>query len=85
MDPELRSAILAIAKVAERIESLFTVVSSPQNDKPVPEYVSRDGAAKALGVSPRSIDRFAASGSLTKYRIGSRTRFKLEEVLSLFT
>ena len=53
------------------------------------EFVSRKDAAKLLHVDIRTIDRYAASGRLKKYRrsagrlIGNRVVFKSMDVLSL--
>ena len=46
--------------------------------------VSRKEAAHILCVSLPQIDKMAASGKLTRYRIGSKTVFDIEQVNSMF-
>lgn len=51
-----------------------------------PRWATKQQAADHLGVSTRTIDRFAADGKLTAYRHGQRlTRFDLNQVDALLT
>lgn len=47
------------------------------------EYATRKQAASLLGVSTRTIDRYATSGQLPKYRLLGQIVFLLEDVREL--
>lgn len=45
------------------------------------EYISKNRAAKMIGVSPRTIDRWSIEGYIKRVRVGGRIYFQREEVL----
>lgn len=69
-------------KVAEKLKpSLQTTPSSSVKEK---VYLTRKDAAKKLGISPPSVDKFVLDGVLPKLGLGKRGRFRLEDVENLF-
>lgn len=55
----------------------------PQTQAPAPqspEYITRHEAAKRLGVSLVTIDKWSHEGYLQKLRIGGRIRFKAADL-----
>lgn len=59
----------------------------PQAPEPTPnnDYLTRHEAAKILGVSLVTIDKWSNEGHLLKYKIGGRIRFKAAEVSKALT
>jgi excisionase family DNA binding protein len=49
----------------------------------MPDYLSRDDAAKYLSVSLRTIDRLMMSGRLPFTKMGGRTLFRREHLMAL--
>jgi excisionase family DNA binding protein len=47
---------------------------------PKPKYLSRNEVSEILDVSLVTVDKWSNQGYLKKYRIGSRIRFKTDEV-----
>ncbi len=45
------------------------------------EYISKNRAAKMIGVSSRTIDRWSIEGYIKRIRVGGRIYFQREEVL----
>ena len=45
------------------------------------EYISKNRAARMIGVSPRTIDRWSIEGYIRRVRVGGRIYFQREEVL----
>lgn len=52
----------------------------PETTTQHPDFLTRHEAAKMLGVSLVTIDKWSHEGHLQKYRIGGRIRFKAAEV-----
>lgn len=47
------------------------------------DLVTREQAAQEMGVTPRTISRYRAAGTLTAYTSGRRVRYSLAEVKRL--
>ena len=45
------------------------------------EYIAKTKAAKMIGVTPRTIDRWSIEGYIKRVRVGGRIYFQREEVL----
>ena len=45
------------------------------------EYIAKNKAAKMIGVTPRTIDRWSIEGYIKRVRVGGRIYFQREEVL----
>lgn len=50
--------------------------------KEFPDLLTRAQASKMLGVSLATIDNWSKTGRITKYHIGSTSRFKKEELIA---
>lgn len=49
-------------------------------NRPAQKYVSKPDLAAMFGVTPRTIDNWAAEGKIRGYRLGRTVRFSLAEV-----
>ena len=76
-ETEFYDKINLIVKTA--IQSEIQGLKTPEN--PV-ELLSRFEAAKLLGISLPTLNNYSQDGRLQSYKIGSRIRYKREEVLN---
>lgn len=60
-------------------------IPHPQEPTPNNDFLTRHEAAKLLGVSLVTIDKWSNEGHLQKYRIGGRIRLKAAEVSKALT
>lgn len=71
-------------KLTEQMERLGSRVATVVSGHGVREYFTREEAAEYLRVSPRSVDRLAASGRLLRVKFGdhdkSRVRFRRQDL-----
>ncbi|MBI3141467.1 MAG: helix-turn-helix domain-containing protein [Bacteroidetes bacterium] len=67
---------LLTTAVRQELEAYWPNEAEPAE----PRYMTRDEAAKLLGVSLVTIDKWSNEGTLQKFRIGGRIRFKTAEL-----
>jgi excisionase family DNA binding protein len=68
-------------KVAERVLQLKESNPTKVLDSKEGEIVSRENAAKMLGITLPTLRRYTVEGLIPSYRIGSRVRYKKSEIL----
>jgi excisionase family DNA binding protein len=75
-----------INQLAEKVaEIILPAIQQPvQPPKPEKVYLTRKETAKALDVSPPTVDRFVADKLLTKYGTGKSARFRSDEVEAFY-
>ncbi len=74
-EPEFITMIQAAVK-----EAMGAMAPKQQPGAPAPELITREQAAKYLGVSLPTLNEWTKTGVLKGYRIGSRVRYKLPEI-----
>ena len=47
------------------------------------DYLSRDQAAKQLGVSPQTIDKYIRTGELPSHKLGRRVLLRPSDIIRL--
>ncbi len=67
--------------IKEAVKSEFLKINNIPPPEEV-EYITRKETAQILGVSLVTLNSWAKSGTLQGYRIGSRVRYKRNEVLT---
>ena len=77
------SIITPIIKQAV-FESLNERLPAPKPEHDDERFITRQDAAKLLGVGLVTLDKMAKFGALKKYRNGSIVRFKKSEVLDTY-
>ena len=72
-----------LAEMRERLERIEQRLNGIE-EKPASDgrLISRSELAKILGVTPMTIGRWADSGLIHGYIVGTRRRYRLDEVLS---
>lgn len=67
--------------------ALTALTQSPQNSRGVipKHYMTREEAAKLLGVSLHTLNKWTKEGKLKGYRIGSRVRYVASELENSLT
>ena len=79
MTPDLINAIHALKELFPNLNSAKPPVRvEPPNNRP--EFLSKQDAARMLGVSVRTIERYILEGKLTKRMVGKRVRVNRWEV-----
>jgi excisionase family DNA binding protein len=68
-------------KVAEKILQCQEVAPIKSTGPTENEIVSRELAAKMLGITLPTLRRYTLDGLIPSYRIGSRVRYKKSEIL----
>lgn len=76
---ELQNEFLSNKQFKNEADSILS-----EQDKNLPTLIGRKECAKLLDVSLTTLDKWCAEGKIPSYKIGTRVRFKREEVLSLF-
>jgi len=69
------------AAISEAVKAEFLKFSIPTPPAPT-EYITRKETAQILGVSLVTLNDWSKTGIVPFYRIGSRIRYKKEEVLN---
>lgn len=64
---------------------LLDLKHTPKIDEPKPEYITRKETAKILGISLVTLTDYVKNGLVPSYKIGSRVRFKRDEVFASMT
>ncbi len=75
--PELEFKTLIQTAVSE---AMGAMAPKPQGTPQSPELLTRNEAAKYLGVSLPTLNEWTKTGVVKGYRIGSRVRYKLPEI-----
>ena len=75
--PELEFRTLIQSAVNE---AMGAMAPKPQTGAPSPQLITRNQAAKYLGVSLPTLNEWTKTGVIKGYRIGSRVRYKLPEI-----
>ena len=72
--------------VSEEIEKALSEYDDKKakSYEDLPDYLTRKQAAEILNVSTSSIDGWAKSGKLTKYKKGRSVKFEKREVLNFY-
>lgn len=71
------------SKITEAVTSAFSKMSIPTPEEV--EYITRKEAAKILSISLVSLNQWTKEGIIQGYRIGTRVRYKKNEVLNSLT
>jgi excisionase family DNA binding protein len=69
------------AAISEAVKTEFLKFSTPTLPEP-PAYITRKETAEILGVSLVTLNDWSKAGIVPFYRIGTRVRYKKEEVLN---
>lgn len=60
----------------------FEMINNSQTPQPENEYITRKETSRILGVSLPTLNDYSKRGLIPSYRIGTRIRYKKEEVLN---
>lgn len=76
--------ILRLDRIDTRLSELANILNSkPETILDKPPYSSRKRTAILLGISLSMVDKLAASGKLTRRKIGAKTVFNTSEIENL--
>lgn len=64
------------------VQREFEMINNSQTPKPENEYITRKETSRILGVSLPTLNDYSKRGLIPSYRIGTRIRYKKEEVLN---
>lgn len=68
--------------LTRELEPIKKALAEIQKPEPPVEYLSVNETAELVGVTPFTIRSYTKKGILTRYRIGTRIRYKRSEVMN---
>lgn len=68
--------------ISEIIKKELAIQNEAKPNSNEPELITRQEAANILGISLPTLNEWSKTGELPSYRIGSRVRYKRDEVLA---
>lgn len=71
-----------ITVISETVKIEFERQNNLSTPQPDNEYITRKETAQILGISLPTLNFYSKDGLLPSYRIGSRIRYKKDEVLN---